>query len=172
MKKEEWKPFAHRYYAVSNRGRVCRNKPGPGTWCGRELKAHPDGDGYLRVSCHFEGKSQNYHVSGLVARKFIGPRPKGKEVNHKDLNKQNNYYKNLEYTTHIDNIRHAIDNGVPYPGSGEGRGNGKLKIVEVKKIRKLYKQGYITQKRLSKKFGVTEMAIWHIVNNRTWKKVA
>lgn len=46
-------------------------------------------------------------VHQLVAAAFIGPKPKGKEVNHKDGNKKNNRADNLEYCTRSENILHS-----------------------------------------------------------------
>ena len=167
----QWKSLADDY-EISEYGVVRRT-----TWCkrvpiGHILKAHSTPDGYMKVTYRKRGKSKTIHVHILVARKFIGPCPDGKEVNHKDLDKKNNHYSNLEYRTHKSNIKHAVSHGAPFRGSGENLGNGKLKIKEVKKIRELYSTGAYTQKRLGKKFGVTEMAIWQIVNDRVWKDVA
>lgn len=53
-------------------------------------------------------KSYNLSVHTLVAWLFIGEKPgQNYEVNHKDENKTNNYYKNLEWLTNKDNIRHS-----------------------------------------------------------------
>lgn len=43
-------------------------------------------------------------VHRLVAAKYIGPCPEGMEINHKDGNKENNHWTNLEYVTHAENI--------------------------------------------------------------------
>lgn len=39
---------------------------------------------------------------------FVGPCPKGKEVNHKDGKLDNNRRTNLEYITHKRNMLHAV----------------------------------------------------------------
>ena len=41
----------------------------------------------------------------LVAEAFIGPRPKGTVVNHKDHNRKNACVSNLEYITQLENSR-------------------------------------------------------------------
>jgi len=49
-----------------------------------------------------------YLAHTLVAIHFIGPCPLGKtEINHKDLDKRNNHWSNLEWVTHSYNILHA-----------------------------------------------------------------
>ena len=40
------------------------------------------------------------------------------EVNHLDGNKKNNYYENLEWCTHQQNMRHAFDIDLDYVGKG------------------------------------------------------
>jgi hypothetical protein len=54
-------------------------------------------------------------IHRLVAQTFI-PNPENKpEVNHKDGNKHNCYYKNLEWVTPSENKQHAFDTGLKYP---------------------------------------------------------
>ena len=48
--------------------------------------------------------ARSYAIHRLVACKYIGQCPDGKETSHKDGNKQNNHYTNLEYITHSQNI--------------------------------------------------------------------
>lgn len=50
-------------------------------------------------------------VHRLVAAAFIGPCPVGNQVNHRDLNKQNNHVSNLEYVTLQQNVDHARAGG-------------------------------------------------------------
>jgi hypothetical protein len=55
-------------------------------------------------------KTRKVHV--LVAAAFIGPRPTGLEINHRDGNTHNNALKNLEYVSHSENMRHSYRMGV------------------------------------------------------------
>lgn len=68
--------------------------------------------GYLYISLrlpdlnnppHSE-KARMYAIHRLVATKFIGECPPKLETSHKDGNKTNNHYSNLEYLTHSENI--------------------------------------------------------------------
>ena len=71
---------------------------------GKVLKARPDLDGYLSVTLYrVDGTTKQFRVHVLVARHFIGPRPKGMQIDHIDRNKANNAAKNLRYTTPSEN---------------------------------------------------------------------
>ena len=64
--------------------------------------------GYLHVSIN--GRPRDVHR--LVAECFV-PKPPGRvEVNHKDGDKLNNCASNLEWTTHLENVRHAYRTGL------------------------------------------------------------
>jgi hypothetical protein len=168
--KEKWKYFRHGYYEVSNKGRVRRAKPGTRTYVGRIMIPQNNGK-YLQVRTCVASIPKAYLVHVLVARKFIGPKPDGMEVNHKDLNKENNKVTNLEYITSLGNMQHAIDNGVRM-GCTPGESKCKLTIDQVKRIRKKYATGRYTQKVLSIKYNVHKATIERVLNKSTWRKVA
>lgn len=84
-------------YSVSTYGRVRNDKTGNYVNQGRS-------NGYLVV--HIEGI--HYPVHRLVAKTFI-PNPENlSDVNHIDEDKQNNNVENLEWLSHIDNVRYSI----------------------------------------------------------------
>ena len=90
-------------YMVSNWGGVKSIKFGKE----RILKLTKDKDGYLIVNLYKNNKSKTFKVHRLVAEVFL-PNPNNlPQVNHKDENKQNNIYTNLEWISHIDNIRYG-----------------------------------------------------------------
>lgn len=65
-------------------------------------------DGYVRVNlADSEGPVVTRYVHRLVAEAFI-PNPEGHtDVNHKDMDKQNNCVSNLEWVSHRDNLLKA-----------------------------------------------------------------
>lgn len=102
--KEVWKeiPEYENLYAVSNLGRV------------RSLRFDPPKDiyqtttncGYKQVKLSKYGKMKQIGVHRLVAMMFVDGYQKGLEVNHKDLDKTNNVYTNLEWVTRAENQKH------------------------------------------------------------------
>lgn len=60
----------------------------------------------LRLAGEYE------YVHRLVAKLFIEPVKSKNNINHKDLNKKNNHYSNLEWCTVHENNDHAQNNGV------------------------------------------------------------
>lgn len=105
----EWRECFYGFYEVSNEGQVRRKKPCPRTgssWAGRMLKPSLNWCGYYRVMLSARTVKKERKIHALVARAFIGPRPAGLQVNHKDGNRLNNHASNLEYTTPGENTRH------------------------------------------------------------------
>ncbi len=105
---EHWLPVVgyEGLYEVSSHGRVrsyhrATSEP-------RVLKANLSA-GYRAVNLSSERGRIRHTVHSLVARAFIGPRPPGAVVHHRDHNKQNNRAGNLEYTTHAINLQLSLD---------------------------------------------------------------
>lgn len=68
--------------------------------------------GYPCIRLQIDGRQRFYLVHILVAKYFI-PNPNNlPEVNHKDGNKLNPCYTNLEWCTRSDNVKHAYNTGL------------------------------------------------------------
>jgi len=63
---------------------------------------------YMIVLLYKNGKRKKYYVHRLVAEAFCSKKANCNTVNHIDLNKQNNHYKNLEWVSIKDNIIHYM----------------------------------------------------------------
>lgn len=74
---------------------------------GKFLRVHEDKKGYLAAKLFIGGNGKNFYVHTLVALTFLGKKPEGLTVNHKDTNKKNNHYSNLEYLSIQENLEHA-----------------------------------------------------------------
>ncbi len=168
--KEIWRKIKNWPYKISNYGRVKRSGRGTGTYVGKILKPGVDTNGYLFVNLCKDGKTRNVRIHKLVAETFIGPSPKGHEVNHINGHKPNNEVWNLEYVTASENMKHAYKIGLRKCG-GENVGSSKLTNEQVKKIRKLYKITKYSQKRIAQIFNIDPSNVSNIVNDKTWKHV-
>jgi len=88
-------------------------------------------------------------------------------VNHKDGNKTNNYFENLEWIEARENCRHAVHIGL-YDIKGEKHPNSKLTTSDVLHMRKLYFEDKKTQKEIGKLFGVCRRHAGDVINGVTW----
>jgi len=136
----------------------------------KELKKAKDEKGYEIVALMKDGKLTTKKVHQLVAFAFLKIQ-KGKfEINHKDGIKTNNRAENLEYSTHLENMRHAYRTGIRKNASGENAANAKLNEVQVKKIKEMLKCG-IFGKQIAKIFNVHPTTISLIRNGFTWANI-
>lgn len=106
-------------YEVSNMGRARRAAPGVNTHVGRILRPSPTTCGYLHFGPQINGKRVNAYVHHAVTEAFLGPRPAGLVVNHKDGCKTNNRIENLEYVTYSANHKHALAMGLSKPAKAK-----------------------------------------------------
>lgn len=175
---EEWRAVVgyEGLYEVSNVGRV--RSLGRVAVCkgGWTITKHPKA---MKIAIHHSGyamvtltdalknrKITLVHI--IVAAAFIGTKDAGMQVNHKDGNKSNNYFGNLEYVTPSRNRFHAIQSlGV---GVGERSGRTTLKEVEVHRMRRLRSEG-VTMDALAELFHVCSATVSNIVTRKTWKHI-
>ena len=110
--KEEWQdiPGFPRYQANANgQIRSCAT----GDW--KVLKPTPHSiSGYASVTLRVYGRAITRSVHRLIASTFLGA-PSGRDVNHRNGNKQDNRLENLEYLSRGDNHRHAYRTGLRDP---------------------------------------------------------
>jgi len=95
------------HYSISEDGEV---------WSTRNNKFLKQGkthNGYPTVELNVDGKAYKIPIHKLVAITYVeNTNPNDKiYVNHIDFNILNNYFKNLEWVTHYENMRHSWDAG-------------------------------------------------------------
>jgi len=115
--------------------------------------------GYHMVVLTVSGKKLYKVVHRLVAKAFIPNPDELPEVNHKDGNKLNNHYLNLEWCNSSYNQIHARDNGLQ---------RYKLNMDTANKIRALYKEGKHSQTSLGAMFGIKKTQVGYIIHNKRW----
>ena len=136
---------------------------------GMALKPYDNGYGYLMVDLKRNGKRKHARIHRLVAEAFI-PNPYNlPEVNHKDENKHNNSFKNLEWCTNLENMRHSIETGLRTV-KGENNPSAKLTAKDVENIRKEYipKSKEFGTVALARKYGVSNVMIGKIIRYECW----
>lgn len=164
-------------YAVTEDGRVWSY---PKTWkCGRGRVDRHEGKflvlyesklGYTKV-----GLTDNRHpfVHRLVALAYI-PNPMNlPKVNHKDANKKNNHYTNLEWCTQKENVQHAWRLGIaakPPHGLGAKNTMAILNESEVIEIRALYDFGF-SAKEIREAYPIGLGGFYDIVRRKNWTHI-
>lgn len=128
---EEWRPV-EKYegvYEVSSFGRVrsLNREDSAGKKRRGRILSPGTQNGYKFVGLHSGDKYDVVRIHILVARAFVGKRPFGLVINHKDSDRANNHFSNLEYVTPAENVHHA---------ARQAR-YGDLSIDEVQAIRSL-----------------------------------
>lgn len=121
MNKEIWKDIKgyEGYYQISNYGKV--KSLGRYYFSGIHnvakkyqneniRKEEKTKNGYIRVALCKDGKIKKCLVHRLVAEHFIDNLNSYPQVNHKDENKENNYFKNLEWCDNKYNVNYGKRN--------------------------------------------------------------
>ena len=126
LKNEEWKDIEgwENKYQVSNMGRIKsverqvevyspkKNGTFIKTFYEKLLKPRRSSNNYQNITLYKDGKTYCYTIHRLVANAFIPNINNLEEINHMDGDKTNNSIYNLEWISHEDNIKHAIENGL------------------------------------------------------------
>jgi len=158
-------------YAASNLGRIAglvnrASRPG---WLIRHPV--PSGRGYLYVTITTSEQTYTRGIHTLVLAAFVGIRPDGLIIHHRNNNQMDNRLENLEYVTPRQNSLYAWRDGLMHYMIGERNGNSKLTSEDVILVRQMAEEGH-TQYRLAELFGVSQSQIWRIIHRVRWKYVA
>jgi len=162
---EQWKDIDgyNGDYQISNMGRVKSFKKG------REFIRKPylnKNVGYFYISLYKNNNKKSYRRCRLVAKYFVDNPQNKPDVNHKDGNKQNDYYKNLEWVTPKENMNHAVKNGL-HDVKGSKNPRSKLSKNDVMIIKERLANGE-THREIAIDFNVNRKAITKISTGRRW----
>lgn len=130
-----------------------------------------DKDGYYKVILIKNGKQKPFRVHRLVGEAFLDNQNKKPEINHKDGNKQNNLYTNLEWVTVKENDFHARFHGLKKPSFGEKSGMSKLKEDLVKRMKTIFSYGFFSKMEVAQICGVNYKNAHSILSGKTWKHI-
>ena len=117
-----------------------------------------DGYGYYVVNLRQHGEANIVLVHRLVATAFVDNPDHLPTVNHKDGDKHNNNFNNLEWTSYADNNIHALETNLRKP-----RGNNVIQKTKSGEVVNIFQSVC----EASRKTGVSRGGINHCVNGRT-----
>ena len=109
---EEWRNVNgyEDIYQVSSKGRIKRVNSG------KILKDYVNSGGYRITTLSRNSVVKTVYTHMLVAEAFLGQNiccstcGQKMEINHKDRNKNNNHFNNLEYVSHAENMKLIREN--------------------------------------------------------------
>lgn len=179
---EQWLPVVgyENYYKVSSVGRVwsiprwvVAGKGGKRK-TGGFLKPNPTGE-YLYVSLFISGMGGKHRpIHQLVLEAFVGPCPPGMQSCHNNGKSQDNRLTNLRWDTPVNNQQDRRKHGT-YFMHGEGpRGAthhlSRLSELAVRRIKRLYACGSLSQSQLARQYSVSQPSISAIVLGKTRRR--
>jgi hypothetical protein len=139
---------------VQRTGKISKNKE----W--RLLSDQISSEGYITHRYNYKYLSAHR----TVYQKFIGDLDYTKQINHKDGNRQNNHYSNLELVSQSENGLHSFRVLKRKPVYGFCKIN--FEIAEEIRLQRGLGFSY---KYLSEKFNISESSVADILAYRTWK---
>lgn len=148
-------------YSIGNKGTIKNESTG------NKLKPIKTKDGYLQVGIGKGSLKKKMYVHRLVAMAFVEGFSDIITINHKDYNKENNHFENLECISREDNARHSYMK--KHKQIGQTNTNAKLTLEDVKTIKKLL--NYKADKEIASMFNVGRTTIYDIRKENTWKRV-
>jgi len=173
--KEEWRPVVENPdYEVSNLGRVRSWRKGNGHGRADEPKIlggtiTPKGYVVVELGRKRPGERHNRRwVHRLVLEAFVGPRPEGTESRHKNGTPNDNTVANLEWSTHVDNMRDQFGHGTRIIGERHPR--TKLTDEQVREIHAAANAGkHGIGRQLAEKYGIKTATVTQIKKMQTRK---
>lgn len=155
-------------FEVSNLGNLRRSNTM------RLLKPETLRTGYYSCRVTIGSRKDRKHIliHKAVAETFIGPRPSGLEINHKNGIKTDNRASNLEYCTPHENQQHKFDTGLfdVRKISGVNNSAHKLTMEQVRFIRRNYKpyDRVFGARGLSRMFNIRHVNILRIIRGKSY----
>lgn len=159
---EKWKRIVgFESYEISDRGRCRKNHKNGNQFY---LKPVIDKNGYVRYHLNKDNKAFPKRAHRLAYEHFVAPIAEGMQINHIDMNKQNNRVSNLESVSAKRNMRHAVEQGAT-------KRRRYLSRDEVSRIKWELNIGAKTCVEIAKDFKVAPANIYDINQGKTFRNV-
>jgi hypothetical protein len=134
----------------------------------RFLKKQTNRLGYEIIRLGSNGQKKTLTVHRLVALTYL-PKVEGcNEVNHKDGNKLNNDFSNLEWTTRSENMKHAIKTGLKVLKTELEHPMCKLSNKQIAEIRKKDTGEYGILSKIAKEYRVS-VSLIHLITRKQYR---
>lgn len=162
----EWRPIIidgkDTGYTISNTGECCNPK-------GLVIKPYANNNGYLM----YDIRDIKRLAHRLVAEAFIPNLDNKPHVNHINSNRQDNWYKNLEWVTPSENMQHSVKSGFLLEGlhRGSDRPGAKHTEDDARKVCELFEQGY-RPGEVVKATGFSMHFVYGILKGKKWSHIS
>lgn len=163
-------PTRHFVYKVSNYGRI--KSINPTTEKETIISGSKGRKGFIKLNLKLkEGKREGFYIHQIVANNFVDKEEDQSFIIHKDNNKGNNHFANLEWKTRaqLNAWMHEIGifrNRVPTLGS-----HVKLNEAKVALLKKRILQGKTKRRILAKQFDISYTQLKRIESGENWGQV-
>ena len=161
-----WAPIAgwEGRYEISDTGLVRR------TVDGHLISRSTTIYGYRVVNLQHPKKQ--FLVHRLVGLGFIENPLNKPHINHIDNNRSNNDFRNLEWCTPLENIRHMVRQGRASSHKKGLRGHGfKLTDAAVCDLRRTYARGGVSLVEVGEMFGISKRSAGRCISRKTYADV-
>lgn len=171
---EEWKDITayEGLYAISSFGRIKSYAKWKGAFFKEEtiIKSRVSKKKYIECGITKNNKTSWVRIHRVEAQMFISNPENKPEVNHMDSIRWNNFFKNLEWNTRLENENHARHiGGKDFLGSNHPL--SKLSEDQVMEIKSLYATKKYKQSDLASLYGVSQITISRITLNKRLKSI-
>lgn len=129
---------------------------------GRLRKPQTDKDGHQRVLLFKDNNCVHAMIHTIVLEAFVEPRPEGHWALHINGDKNDCRVENLRWATPKEVHKHN------HPCTGEKNSRAKLTANQVLEIRRKYKAGGTSQRKLGVEYGVSHHTIADIISRKNW----
>lgn len=136
----------------------------------RPILGSVDEDGYLKTAIRINGKRKDIKIHQLIALAFLGIKPDGHVVNHKNGIRSDNRAENLEYVLPADNERHARK-VLGKRLLGEKASRSVLTELQVRDIRLMNSFGCYSIAEIAQTFKISDSQVRRIVNLKNWSHI-